>query len=271
MCKSQKNKSPCASSLFLADTDTGVIKKLGDFGLSLQQDSINRNVAVSPDGKMVAVGTSGGVDIVTMDGKIIRHDILPYKPSTSDVLFPSVFWLPDSSGLIVAVPDTICYCGPFDHLVASTTWRYTLASNLAVQIPFDPAPMGDTFQVSPDGKWIVYGGLGTGDSTVFLGNLANRQIKVVGQAFQYYFSWSPDSQHFMTTNAGSSLGAIDTSTLTPVCNSWSDWIDANHFLCMIAEGKEDRVRMAEIDAGAVKTYDLGFGKDVEDTLLIKPK
>lgn len=269
LCESQKYESPCPTSLFLADADTGVNKKLGDFGLSLQQDSMNKNVGVSPDGKMVAVGTIDGVDILTMDGNVVRHNVLPFKPSTSTVLFPSLFWLPDSSGLIVALPNTFYNSNAWSNFPASTIWRYTIDGNGAVQIPFDPAPMLDTFQVSPDGKWIVYGGLAN-DDMLYLGDLTDGHIQELGSAYTFEVLWSPDSRHFIATTAESFLGAINSPTLTPICRL-DEWIDAYHFTCLNAEGNLSRVRMAEFVAGVIRIYDLGFDKAIENSVFIKPK
>jgi hypothetical protein len=270
VCETQKYESPCSTSLFLTDTDTGVIKKLGDFGLSLQQDNINKNVGVSPDGTMVAIGTINGVDILTLDGKIIRHDILPYKPSTSTVLFQSLFWLPDSSGLIVGLPTTFFESSAYDSMTGSTIWRFTISNNTSMQIPVDPPPPLDTFQVSPDGNWIVYGGIAN-EETLLLGNLTNGNIQNLGAAYMFRVLWSPDSQHFIPTNAESFLGAINSPTLTPICQLKGKWIDAAHFICFNNEGNEHRVRMAELDAGGIKIYDLGFDNAIEASLIIKPK
>jgi hypothetical protein len=270
VCESPKFESPCSTSLFLSDTDTKAIKKLGDFGLSLQKDNTNKNIGISPDGNMVAIGTINGVDILTLDGKIIRHDILPYKPSTSTVLFPSLFWLPDSSGLIMALPNAFYNSNAWSNFPASTVWRYTIDGNVAVQIPLNPAPMLYTFQVSPDGKWIVYGGLAN-EETVYLGNLTNGNTQVLGAAYTFEVLWSPDSQYFISTNAESFLGAINTPTLTPICQLLGKWIDAAHFICINNEGNEHRVRMAELDAGGIKIYDLGFEKAIEASVFIKPK
>jgi dipeptidyl aminopeptidase/acylaminoacyl peptidase len=265
LCKSQEFRSLCITSVSLADTDTGAIKKLADLGLVLQQNSIPGNVEVSPNGKMLAVGSTGSTDIYDMDGKIIRHDILPFKPSTPDVLFPYLFWLPDSSGLIAALPNTLGYSHAYDYVPASTLWRYSIKSNVAHPLPLDPAPMFDTFQVSPDGNWIVYGGLGY-EPAVYLGNLVDGRTNIVGEHIQAYFYWGPDSQHFTTTVAGSELGSIDAPMFTLTCQ-YEQWIDAHHFTCFYTD---ERIRMAEIDAaGAIKIYDLGFGEEMNNPVFIK--
>ncbi len=47
--------------------------------------------------------------------------------------------------------------------------------------------LDSTFDVSPDGDWIVYGDL----YTVFLGNLVNGQVKAIQDAQQSSFSGVP--------------------------------------------------------------------------------
>jgi hypothetical protein len=268
-CESQEFESPCSTSLSVTDTDTGATKNLGVFGLSIQQNTENRNIKASPNGKMIAVGTVEGTDILTLDGKVVRHNLLPYTPSTKTVLFPSVFWLPDSSGLIVALPNTFYKDSAYVNFPASTIWQYKIDSNVASQMRFDPAPMGWTFQVSPDGKYIAYGGIAN-DEAVHLGNLADGHIQSYGQAYAFEFAWSPDSQYFIATNAESFMGAVGMPALLSICQL-DEWIDANHFICWHAEGNESRLRMAEISAGTVNIYDLGFGKDIEEFQFIKPK
>jgi hypothetical protein len=49
------------------------------------------------------------------------------------------------------------------------------------------------------------------------------------------------------------------------------WIDFNHFICLTDEENVRRLRMAEIDGGKIKIYDIGFDKDVEHSIFIKPK
>ena len=273
-CESQKFESPCSTSLFLANIDTGIIEKLIDLGLALQQNSISRNIEVSPDGKMVAFGTMQGVGIITIAGKIVRNNILPYKSSTSISLFPSLFLLPDSSGLIVALPNTSYSDGTYFDMAAYSIWRYMIDLNTAVQISFSPMPLGSNFQVSPDAKWITYDSLGEYDAYYYyLGNLANGHLQVIGPGYSDYFHWSPDSRHFIADAGNTILGSVDSPNTITVYQVWGDeWVDATHFISLLPEENGPRRLMAEIDsAGGVKIYDLGFGEDFEASLLIKPK
>jgi hypothetical protein len=269
LCKSQKPLTTCSTSTFFADTDTGAIKKLTDLGLALQQNSDLRNIRVSPDGKMLAVGTTERMDILSIDGKVIRHDFFSYKPSTADTLFPSFFWLPDSSGLIVGVPDALHHSNAYEGFPDSTIWRYKIDTNVAVQIPLDPPPMLDSYQVSPDGNWILYGGFEY-EPTIYLGNLVDSRTKTVGEDVQAYFTWGPDSRYFIATSAGSVLGSIDKSLFYNFCQP-DQWVDAAHFICVITDGIERGVYMAEINAGVIRIYDLGLDKASEYPILIMRK
>jgi len=279
LCESQEFRSPCSASIFLADTDTGDIKKLADLGLAFQQNSSSRNVMVSPDGMMVAVGAMDGMDILTMDGKVIRHGILPYTPGTSSVLFPSLFWLPDSTGLLVALPDTFYDSPAFGpEYPGHTLWRYTIADNDAIQIQLDspiPGSGSNSFDISSDGNWIVYGGISPNnndaDSGVYIGDFANGQARKFGNAYVFDFSWSPGSKYFIATSTGSVLGGIDVPAFISGCPGGAEWIDARHFTCWMSEGNVLRLRMAEIDAEAVRFYDFGFERDVESSIFIRPQ
>jgi hypothetical protein len=253
----------CVSSIYLDDLDTGGIVKLADLGYSgsLQHESF----LVSPNGKMVAVMTTSSVDILGLDGRLIRHNILSYKASTPDLLFPILSWLPDSSGLLAGLPNAVLDSAALNFLPASTIWRYTLASDRAVQIPVDPPPPMGTYRFSPDGKWIVYGWQGDG-SEVYLGDLADGSTRIFGEAVQASFTWGPDSRHFIASSAGYVLGSIDTPKLTSIMN-YGGWVDGDHFLWLGL----DRTRMAEIGPGGLVLYDLGIEMDPGTSLFIRPK
>ncbi len=89
LCESQEFRSPCSTSIFLVDTDTGKIKKLADLGLSLQQNSFNRNIRISPNGKLIAVGTLDGVDIFTHPPQYFALQAKPNYCAFSSTLLAS--------------------------------------------------------------------------------------------------------------------------------------------------------------------------------------
>jgi hypothetical protein len=257
--RSQTDDPSCSSSIFLADSDTGKIGRLADFGLHCQTYGIiSKDIKISPDGKMLAVGTLDGVDIFTMDGNLIRDNVLPYIASTAYTFFPSLFWLADSSGLIVALPDTIYNTQAHGDLAAHTIWRYTIASNAAVQIPLEPPPWMDTFVVSPDGNWIAYGGYS--DPSLYLGNLVNGHMQIFGNNSQQpSFSWSPDSKHLIA--GWTVLTSFDRPPV--VVGSGSEWIDSNHFTYYDLPAnnptiQQERVLIAEIRGDEIFLYDLGL-------------
>jgi len=274
MCASQERGSPCSVRLFIVDTDTGNIKKLADLGLAFQQNSGHdfRTIQVSPDGKLIAVGTQNGIDIFTLDGKIIRKNILPYKP-VSYILFPALFWLPDSSGLTVALPERLFESIHSDNVPGYTTWRYSVDRNVAVPIHLEPPLMGTELDISPDGKWSFYGGYSIAEPALYLGDLTTGSVQIFdGNNPQVNFSWGPDSRYFIYQN---SLGIMGKSgelpTLINIC-AFESWINANHFTCTISDDNYSMPRMAEIKEGIIKIYDLGFDKDIgRGFIFIKPK
>jgi hypothetical protein len=274
-CNSYDHPTVCVSSLFLSDGDIGKVKKITDLGFSGSGGFDHReNFKVSPNGKMVAIMTTSSVDILDMDGRVLHHDILTYKPNTPTIIFPSIFWLPDSSGLIVGLPNTLFDSVAYNYVPAYTIWRYEIDGNRATQIHFDPPPMAFSetwggIQVSPDGTWIIYGGLGN-NPEVYLGDLTNGQTRIIGEAFQADFSWAPDSRHFIVGSAGSRLMAIDTPGFIPV-NYFFGWVDGSHLKWVDYIDNTPKAYMAEIVSGGLNIYDLGFDKDVGLSFLIKPK
>ncbi len=273
LCNSYDNPTSCVSSLFLTDADTDIseVKKLAELGFT--GGPRNKTFKVSPNGKMVAITTTTHVEIIDMEGKVIRYDILPFKPNTYSIIFPSVFWLPNSSGLIIAIPNTLFDDPAFNFVPAYTIWRYKIDSNSPVQIPLDPPPMAfreNVIQVSPDGKWIVYGAIG-GGTEVYVADLENGNVEIFGKAVQASFSWSPDSKRFTVSGGGSAIGSIDTPVLRYPSNCLG-WIDGNHLLCPITQENVNKLGLgvAEIVSGGLKYYDLGIDKDVR-IILIKPK
>ncbi len=162
-CKPQSPPALCPTSVFIGNTDTGEIRKLADLGSVLGNvpgteyfEDQHTNVVISPDGKMLAVGTIDGVEIFSLDGKILRRNVLPTTTSKPYISFPYLSWLPDSSGLIVALSNVIYHDYYFGDIAAYTVWRYTISNNAAEQILLDPIPpVNGAFRVSPDGRWVV--------------------------------------------------------------------------------------------------------------------
>src|SRR6266508_391556 len=99
----------CTNGLFLGDVDTGEIRQILapsldghlPFGGDLQWRG---NFSVSPDGKLLSVASAGHIDILDIAGNVIYPSILTYIRSTPIELFPRIYWLPDSTGLIIALP-----------------------------------------------------------------------------------------------------------------------------------------------------------------------
>jgi hypothetical protein len=258
LCKEKSSISLCSTSIFLADADTGKVRNLTDLGLALQNydPSIQNNIKFSPDGKMMVVGTMDGLKILALDGKIIRQKILPYKPCTPDDLFPILFWLPDSSGLIVALPNTIYHSDYWGDITAYTIWRYMIESNSSVQIPFK-SPVAGSLAVSPDGNWIVYGAISPAESELYLGNLADGNIKTFGNDVRKNFSWSPDSKHFIHGQT-----VVISFDMPPVNGGGAPmWVDSNHFVYLDVKSVnpailQDRNLMGEIREDEIRYYDL---------------
>lgn len=275
-CK-QEAGSPCSTSVFLANTDTGKITKLTDLGLLLTTPGFGeagvgslfinpyrdefRNIKISPNGKLLAVGTSDGIDIFTLDGKLIRDNILPFTPSADSMIHSSLFWLPDSSGLIAALPDTTHNTPGLGYVPAHTIWRYTIGGDVIAKIPLNPPPWSLTFDVSSDGNWIAYGGYS--DPTFYLGDLRNGHTQIFGVDRNQHalFSWSPGGQ-YLINNMSTVVISFDKPHIFIEGES-ARWFDSNHFISY-----QERWLIGEITTSEIYYYDLGINSIVN---LIKPK
>lgn len=268
-CESQKEESLCATGLSRLNTDTGEIKELVTPDKP-DQHNLGGNFKVSPDGKMVSVVAIGHLDLFSIDGRVIRRNILPYTPSTTYNLFPEQSWLPDSSGLIIGLPNTIYDSVAYGDVPAYTVWRYTIDNNIAVQIPLDPSPMFYEFHASPDGNWILYGGVAEYESSLYIGNLVDGETRFFDNAVYPHFSWSPSSKKFLFANK---LGALDKPPATIGIINPLGWIDNTHFtyheLLVGIPDTDIQILVAEIKGEIIFTYDLGTS--LPNLKVIKPK
>lgn len=275
LCKEKTRMPICSTSIFLADTDTGKIRKLTDLGLVqdfFEDPFISINMDVSPDGKMIAFGTMDGLKIFTLDGKVIRKNVLPFKPSTSEEPLPRLFWLPDSSGLIVALPNKIHSAVHYDpgSIPAYTIWRYTIETNSAVQIPFEP-PVAGSPEVSPDGNWIVYGVISPYEPEIYLGDFADGIVKHIGNDLWNNFAWSPDSQRLI--HGGTIILSLDKPPVyVGGVPFWS--IDSDHFIYFDYKAnnpliQQDRTLIGEIQGDKIHFYDWDIAN--KSFMVIRPK
>lgn len=287
-CETQGGTTLCATGVSSVDTDTTEIEEL------VKPDKVGlyttiSNFSASPDGKLIAVEYPGYIDILDINGKAIRRNVIPYTsgvPSINGIsLLPNTFWLPDSSGLIVIVPDGVALVGGFD-VPAYSVWRYDMDTAAATRISLTPSlvyiPGGyicSGYNVSPDRKWILY--FSSEDYTslpfydldeayaLYIGNLHNGQAQRYDIRFCAEYSWSPDSQHFLYGNI---LGAMSKPSIEIMSPNVIGWIDNFHFIFAESEqinASEIKIFVAEIRGDSVVFFDLGI--PFFDLVTIKPK
>jgi Tol biopolymer transport system component len=284
-CEKQGEITLCATGVSSVDTDTAEIKELA------KPDKVGlyttlSNYSASPDGKMITVEYPGYIDILDVNGKAIRRNVLPYTPSLPSYggipLLPSPFWLPDSSGLIVIVPDGVTFVGGYD-VPAYSVWQYDINTTAATRISLTPSlvyiPGGyvcGEYTVSPDRKWILYLGSedytqslsGGGDYAFYVRNLQNEQAQRYDIGFCTENSWSPDSEHFLY---GNTLNAIGKPSIEIKPPNIIGWVDGFHFILPDGNPKssEMKVLVAEIREDTVVFFDSGIR--FFDLVTIKPK
>lgn len=270
MCPEDNNSSSgCTVGLFLADTDSGKLKEIiaPTLGAYLPWGGDSRwlgNFSISPDGNLLSVAHAGQIDIFDMDGNVIQHTIMKYSFDLPFELYPKVYWLSDSSGLIAALPAEIDYRGPwYSGDPDYTIWRYTFDDNVATQIPFEPTPSwmhmesNDVISISPNREWVVYF---SNDCQLYKGNLLSGSTDLLLPC-RYFLpmQWSSDNMHFASgaNPEGSIFGSIDT-LLNYASWHFLDWIDAQRFIYFPASSynnKEDiQIFVGEISGETILSY-----------------
>jgi hypothetical protein len=212
------------SDLFVVDTDTGEIS-------TLFHRREGGSYYVSPDGKMLAVDRVNSVDVIGIDGRMIRRSLATYTLSEPIPLGALVYWLADSSGLILGLPINTFYDTSPPPLYE--IWRYSLATGKGVKIKLDPSPMGiEPVRVSPDGNWITY--TNYDERPFYLGDLR------AGRAQPYesaeISNWSPDSTYFVYASYepernGLYLASVNAPPiLIEKSSEFVRWLDAKRYI-----------------------------------------
>lgn len=283
-CEKQGETTPCATGLSSVDTDTAEIKELVKPDKAGLYTTLS-NFSASPNGKMIAVEYPGYIDILDINGKAIHRNVIPYTPSIPTYggfsLLPSIYWLPDSSGLIVIVPDGVAFVAGFD-VPAYSVWRYEMDTAAATRISLTPSLVNlpvvtcGGYQVSPDGKWILYYGsedytrdpLG-GTYSLYIGDLHNGQVQRYDKLYCWGGGgWGPDSRHF---SYGDRLGVVGKPSIAIMFSQLNVWVDGFHFVFADNNPKpsETKTLMAEMKEDTVIFFDLGI--PYFDLVTIKPK
>lgn len=261
--------SGCTVGLFLADTNTGKLKEIVKpaLGGRLLLDGDSRwggNFSISPDGNLLSIAHAGQIDILSMDGKVIHHNIMEYPPGMPIELYPRVYWFPDSSGFITALPaEKEYYFWVMSGNPAYTIWRYTFDKNIATQIPLDPTLLwirmdsNDVVSVSPNREWVVYF---ANDCQLYKGNLLDGSTELLLPCkYHLEIQWNLDNMHFASGAypEESIFGSIDSPLGYPP-GYFLGWIDAKRFLYFpaSARSKENiQLLVGEIDGEIILSYE----------------
>lgn len=252
------NAPDCSVGIYWVDTDSGEIRHalVGLHGNPMQ----DRNFQISPDGNYLAVANSGHIDIYffrnffrnDLSGDYMYLDAISYHRTLPDEFLPKMYWLPDSSGMIVIVA-TSRYNEPATPPHTYTAFRYTLTDNKVETITLDATIMhywGCNFSVSPNRSWILFMGNETGDRRempfVYLANLNNGHTqRYEGGSIcpSFYYStpkWSPDSRYFASygsMNPTRTIGDVEGGAIS-FGGELIQWLDVSHYLYHTRDGKE---------------------------------
>jgi hypothetical protein len=181
---------------------------------------------------------------------MIQPNLVTYIPSQPVALEPYVYWLPDSSGLLVLLPIESEY--DFEGPARYAVCRYPLDGSAPAQIPLDP-PLTNagSIGVSPDRNWLLYNPWS--ELTVVSLNLADLR-EGSSQAYAppgTAMGWSQDSKHFVydLTGQGLFLGSVGDKPISIGRGTFLGWIDVARFLYF--EKENGQIWMGETGGEAV--------------------
>ncbi|MCB2178387.1 hypothetical protein KQH61_00550 [bacterium] len=233
--------------LFLVDADTGEIQQVLERGQC-------EFFEISPTGDMIAVVRNGQIDLVDLDGQIIRRNVLTYLRTQPMELSPYLFWKEDGSELFVAVPVDPEYDmgGPETR----TLWRIAVDGSIKTELTFDAPLVSSNYTVSPDGHWILYVYFFYANQDIgipeglYLGNLREGGSQIL-PVINSEGPWSSDSTHFLIGVNEVYLGSVDGQLdLIADYARILGWIDSYRFLFYTLED-DQIISMGDIDGTIV--------------------
>jgi len=220
-----RSSSKDMNDLLILDLDTGEISLLLPSGMG-------GDFSISPDGNLIAVQGDGRIDIVSLNGQMVRKNLVVYVPTSPYVIKPRMFWTSDSKELIVSLP--VMKVADLSGPETLAIWRFTIQGGGKSEITLDPPLLDADFEVSPDGNWILYNYFyypGKTDESItsglYLGNLRDGSSQLYAQGTNFPI-WNPDSKHFVYD--GPFLGSIDDSPLSLGNGYFFNWVYVNHYL-----------------------------------------
>lgn len=223
--------------LLIVDTDTTEIKRLLKSGEAVV-------FQISPNGKLVGIQASNHINVIGLDDKIIRQNLITFPPAWFNMWEPDIFWTQDSSKLNVVLPivdgNALNQSGPEPRVIQ----QYPMDGTLSAEIHLDPPPIGDSFSISPDGNWVFYNYYyypGKTDETVtagsYIGNLrdGSSQLVMSLEESSYLllgsFNWSPDSKHVISEGQLNLFLSDTNGTISPLTNGrFLGWVDNSKYL-----------------------------------------
>jgi Tol biopolymer transport system component len=228
--------------LLSVDTDTGEIKRL-------LSKSKGGNFFISPNGNMVAIQVKGHIDVIGVDGQIIRQNLVTYTPTRPYELDPGVFWTEDSTELVVTLPIESEY--NMDGPAMRSVWHYSVNGANKVQASLTPPPISDDYSISPDGNWILYSYYYYPDKTdetvspgLYLGNLREGGTLLYSPDIVVPM-WSTDNVHFVYD--GLFLGGVDNSPQPIGEGRLLGWGDATRYLYIF----DGEIVVGKVDGGVL--------------------
>ncbi len=252
--------------LYMVDADTLELQTL------LPSNKAGAVFIVSPDGKYVALISSGSIDVLNIHTREV-HNLIQYEPVQfgSEVGgYLSPIWSSDSQYLMVVVPPFDIYYGTQQP---TKIWKLPL-NHAAARLIAVIGPEFGLVTLSPDfSKIATKLPVGTGgDNLVLEMHVANADGSddEIYQRGEFFFTgWSPDSAHFIFNNGNgaSYLGRIEGKPIAfPFPTYNLRWIDGQSFFYQVGNMESGQIRLGFIDGSsrlligpaAVNNYDFAW-------------
>jgi hypothetical protein len=187
---------------------------------------------------MIAIQTSGHINVHGINGGLIRRNLINYVPSTPLEIYPDIYWTPDSKWLVALIPNETDY--QLQVRPTFTVWRYFVNSGTAVKIKMEAPTLSNHYRISPDRNWILfwYSPQDSEDTEnfsagLYLGDLQHGEARLIQPSWEDFFEWSPDSVYYMFRPPADP--SITICTIDENCKPLGDigflgWVDSNRLL-----------------------------------------
>ncbi len=250
--------------LWLVDADNGEITPSLPMGEGGQ-------AVFSPDGFRAAILRLRGMDIIDMRGGGRQKDVLKGYAAIAEgesYFYPWPVWMPDSSALLLALPDTTDLYAP---QASVTVWRIPVAGGSPQSLGTLPA-FAPSISFSPDRLSVAFWSgsrPGTNERELSIARFSGLEKYLAAEGKLLEFSgWSPDSVKYIYTQPAPPSVFIGQLCKPPAALPGFQalplalrWVDESRFLSIVPTHGPYELRLTGLE-GSITLAQL-WGESVE--------